>query len=228
MVSNRLNAVLFTLAGMLPGAALALVIVLYFWPEPPTPLPPEQIGAPQWLKERVYVDDDTKHEWTRIIIHHSATTGGNLETFHRYHRSKKWGGFAYHFLVGNGSHSKTGQLFSDDGEIEVGYRWRNQEIGAHCKYNNDDSVGICLVGNFQLPDNLPSDAQMRNLARLCAYLSLRYYIPPKRMFFHREMAKANTDCPGKNFPIKEFYRRLQRYIAEYRPYVNQMAGLNPD
>lgn len=217
------------LAGMLPGAALALVIVLYFWPEPPAPLPPEQIGAPPWLKKLVYVDDDTKRQWTRIIIHHSGTLGGNLESIDRFHRTtRKWRCAGYHFVIGNGSLSKTGQLFSGDGEIEVGPRWIKQEIGAHCKYNNDDSIGLCVIGNFHLDNNVPSDAQMQSLAKLCAYLSLRYYIPPKRIYFHREMDKANTVCPGKNFPIREFYRTLQRYIAEYRPYVNQMAGLGPD
>ena len=69
---------------------------------------------------------------------------------------------------------------------------------------------------------------MIGLARLCAYLSLRYYIPPKRMRFHRDMPGANTACPGEHFPIDRFYRVVQRYIAEYRPHVSDMVSVNPD
>src|SRR5262252_9271048 len=60
-----------------------------------------------------------------IVLHHSATHGGSATAFERNHRPRL-GGLAYHFVIGNGSGTA-------DGEVETGYRWRDQIPGPHTK-----------------------------------------------------------------------------------------------
>lgn len=138
--------------------------------------------------------------WRYIIIHHSATKGGNAERFGKYHASKGWGGLGYHFVIGNGSDS-------GDGEIEVGYRWKQQSKGAHAgsdEYNRY-GIGVCLVGNFD--EAVPTENQMRSLQRLVIYLLSQCGIAPSNILGHRDVRKSTT-CPGKNFPLEKFVKSV--------------------
>ncbi|MDB5332463.1 MAG: N-acetylmuramoyl-L-alanine amidase [Phycisphaerales bacterium] len=134
--------------------------------------------------------------WKCIVIHHSASEEGGAERFDEWHRKKGWDELGYHFVIGNGS--DTG-----DGQVEVGPRWGKQKWGAHCKtddeYYNQHGIGICLVGNF---NNHPPDAkQMQSLARLVAFLSREFQIPPSRIYTHGGVT-GKTECPGKQFNLE--------------------------
>ena len=65
-----------------------------------------------------------RRKWTDIVIHHSATRSGSAQSFHEYHQSRGWDGLGYDFVIGNGHGSR-------DGQVEAGYRWREQKRGAH-------------------------------------------------------------------------------------------------
>jgi hypothetical protein len=133
--------------------------------------------------------------WKYIVIHHSATKQGNAAIFDNYHRNTKGmkDGLAYHFVIGNGTKSK-------DGQIEVGRRWDRQIAGMHCFDNkmNQESIGICLVGNFDL--SVPTERQMQSLLKLIADLQAQYRIPKSNIRLHQEVDKRQTNCPGKKFP----------------------------
>ena len=98
-----------------------------------------------WLTG-IEVPNLARARWKHIILHHSATPNGNAAIFDRYHREARHmeHGLAYHFIVGNGTDSK-------DGQIEIGPRWTGQLRGGHVKSEayNEDSIGVCLVGNFE-------------------------------------------------------------------------------
>lgn len=137
--------------------------------------------------------------WTAIIVHHSATETGNAAIFDRMHREENhWDGVGYDFVIGNGSNS-------DDGEVEVTFRWQEQIPGAHCggtpnNWANIDAVGICLVGNFDY--GVPTAKQLQSLTKLIRFLQQRYKIPTDRIYGHRNTPGAHvTDCPGKIFPM---------------------------
>src|SRR2546423_1565105 len=125
--------------------------------------------------------------WKWIVIHHSATHSGGAATFDRMHREKGWDELGYHFVVGNGTDTRNGQ-------IEVGPRWGKQKWGAHAKTAdnryNDFGIGICLVGNFDV--DRPTDDQMKSLSKLVAYLMKTYHIPPDRVLGHGDTKP--TDC----------------------------------
>ena len=135
--------------------------------------------------------------WTAIIIHHSATDNGDAAIFDKWHKEKNWEGIGYDFVIGNGTDSA-------DGQVEVTYRWRNQETGAHCKtpnnWANEEGIGICLVGNFN--ETMPTNRQMQSLLELVRFLQNRYRIPKSRIYGHKNTPGARvTDCPGRNFPM---------------------------
>ncbi len=142
-------------------------------------------------------------DWQAIVIHHTASHSGSVESIHQVHQQRKdaagnpWRGIGYHFVIGNG-HGM------EDGEVEATFRWREQLEGAHAGVSryNQQGVGICLVGNFD--DRLPTEAQLAALKRLVAWLSQEYDIPVQQVKGHGQL-KA-TACPGKYFPMHELTR----------------------
>ncbi|CEP67902.1 N-acetylmuramoyl-L-alanine amidase domain [Moorella glycerini] len=119
-----------------------------------------------------------------IVIHHSGTPNGNVAIFRDYHiHNKGWADIGYHYVICNGNGGP-------DGEIQEG---RNIFFtGAHASGRNNDSVGICLVGDFI--QGKPTSAQMLALYGLIKDLMRRYPITPDRILAHKEVDQ--TDCPG--------------------------------
>ncbi|MCK5707409.1 MAG: N-acetylmuramoyl-L-alanine amidase [Candidatus Aureabacteria bacterium] len=141
--------------------------------------------------------------WRYIVIHHSGTKIGNLKIFDNYHRSRGMkNGVAYHFVINNGTAGR------GNGQIEVTSRWKRQIHGGHCRQNwvNRTGIGICLVGNFD--KTYPKRNQIRSLVSLIKLLRKRYFIPISNIQGHGHLNGEKTNCPGKNFPIKEVKKML--------------------
>jgi hypothetical protein len=190
---------------------------------PPTPLPPtpkpvedtnaaaSKLGVPvKWLPPK-----EKEHNWSAIIIHHSASDKGNAAYFDKEHKSRlddagdAWIGVGYDFVIGNGT-------LSGDGEVEPTFRWQQQLVGAHCKtadnWANTYGIGIVLVGNFDY--SLPTNRQMKSLTKLVWYLKNRYNIPTEDIYGHGSTPGTHaTDCPGKLFPMAKFKQQLSSDIA---------------
>lgn len=147
-----------------------------------------------------------------IIIHHSATTQGDAETFRKNHKAKGWRDIGYHYVIGNGT-------YSGDGEVEIGRT--EAEDGAHCSADgmNRKSIGICLVGNFD--KQKPTPAQMEALERLCKDIMAQYKIPVSKVLGHGEVDATN--CPGKNFDMATFRKRLEGKPVEKKDYEGHWA-----
>lgn len=139
--------------------------------------------------------------WKYIVLHHTASESGDVESIDRIHRQRKdsqgrpWRGIGYHFVIGNGQPMA-------NGAIEPTFRWQQQLAGAHSgdRPHNDSGIGICLVGDFT--EHAPSEEQIASLQRLIKVLRERYQIDSKHVLTHREI--RDTECPGKRFP----YRRV--------------------
>ncbi len=67
--------------------------------------------------------------WQYIVLHHTATDAGDIETIDEAHRKRTdssgrpWLGIGYHFLIGNGHPMP-------DGLVEPTFRWHDQLHGA--------------------------------------------------------------------------------------------------
>lgn len=162
----------------------------------PVQLSPQQIqpvGPQSW-----YPPKSLERRWQAIVIHHSATSYGNMAIFDQWHREgNHWEGVGYDFVIGNGTDSA-------DGQVEVTFRWTQQMTGAHCKtpgnWANENAIGICLVGNFDV--SVPTRAQMQSLEKLIQFLSARYHISPDRIYGHKTTPGARaTDCPGNHLSL---------------------------
>lgn len=138
-----------------------------------------------------------------IVIHHSATHGGSAAAFERNHRARL-GGLAYHFIIGNGSGS-------EDGRVEVGYRWRDQLPGPHTKNQavNLESIAVCLVGDLEA--SAPTKSQMAALLDLLEKLCREGHIPADRIRSHREV-DGETLCPGRGLPIGAIREVMSRRL----------------
>lgn len=135
---------------------------------------------------------------TRIIIHHSLTKDGrevSWDAIRWYHtHTNGWNDIGYHFGI---------ELVNAHYEILMG-RMMDQ-IGAHAKGHNHNSIGICCVGNFDLAP-VPQ-VQLDRLVDLTQSLMRVFSIPADRVHRHHEFAAYKT-CPGKMFQWGEFKTRI--------------------
>lgn len=125
-------------------------------------------------------------EINSIIVHHSATGAGNVDSFRRYHMDSL--GFAdvgYHHVITNGNGGP-------DGQVQPGRPEQTQ--GAHAKGANQHSIGICLVGDFTAGQ--PTAKQFRALVEKIAELK-QHYPGIKNIWGHKEAPGVEpTACPG--------------------------------
>jgi len=125
----------------------------------------------------------------KIIIHHSLTKDSKTvswDAIRKYHTNVlKWKDIGYHYgieRVGNSYAILRGRSL--------------MEAGAHTKYHNVDSIGICLVGNYDLTE--PNNEQLEVLNELCYFLIKTFGLSINSVFFHREFNTHKT-CPGSKF-----------------------------
>lgn len=175
--------------------------------------------ATQWLKNNSFLPDKTTtcdydklteppdkevyspiEDVKYIVIHHSATASGNAACFRALHRGVfGWDDIGYHFVIGNGT-------YSEDGEVEKGRPIT--VIGAHSRGNNRDSIGICLVGNFEITK--PTGKQLTSLGHLLKELTPHISLTEDCIKLHRNMKGNKTLCPGKNLPMSLVLSTLNR------------------
>jgi N-acetyl-anhydromuramyl-L-alanine amidase AmpD len=160
-----------------------------------------------------------ERDWKTIVMHHSATRGGDVATIdaeHRKHRDRSgnpWLGIGYHFVVGNGQKMA-------DGEVQATFRWHKQLPGAHAgnRDHNDNGIGICLIGNFdQAP---PTDRQVAAARGLVKALADRYSITRDGLVRHSDVHA--TLCPGKLFP----WEPLRSELAAGQPTLDEQNWKN--
>jgi hypothetical protein len=182
--------------------------------EPPPPPPPVKRSWWPWSRQPANYRYLTaanidairrapvqRARWKFVIVHNSGTRQGSARVFDYYHRHvrRMRNGLAYHFVIGNGTSTRNGQ-------IEIGERWIRQMRGGHVHsdYMNNIGLGICLVGDFNRDQ--PTRAQLEACEELIKYLQERCGKMQVRP--HREVNPPRwaTDCPGDAFPYGWFGR----------------------
>jgi N-acetylmuramoyl-L-alanine amidase len=148
------------------------------------------------------VHSGKRPDWRYIIIHHTATDGGNLASIDRGHKRRGWEGIGYHFLINNGTSG------TRMGEVNPTYRWKQKLTGHHCSASdmNLKGVGVCLVGNFS--DYTVPTRQLESVIHVVRTLQQKLKIPKSRIIMHGKVTGAATECPGKLFPWESFIRRV--------------------
>ena len=125
-----------------------------------------------------------KRKITEIIIHCSATREGQHFTaadIDRWHRAINYDCIGYHFVI----------LL--DGTIERGRPL--EQIGAHCKHHNKQSIGICYIGGLDAngdPKDTRTPAQREQLRRLVQQLMEQF--PAATLHGHHDFAAKACPC----------------------------------
>ncbi len=120
----------------------------------------------------------------KIILHCSASDAKNqtAKMIDGWHRARGWDSIGYHYFI------------RKNGLIEGG-RYV-EEVGAHVRGQNTNSIGICLAGDMRF-----CSAQFRSLEALL--LSLQRVYPEANVYGHNEFTDKKT-CP--NFAVSRFKR----------------------
>lgn len=165
----------------------------------------QKLLIPRAGQQRSVVPLYSSRSWSYIVIHHTASEAGNALTVDRAHHTRGFmDGLGYHFLIDNGT------LGKGEGQIEAAPRWIKQMNGAHCNAAgmNENGIGISLVGNFS--ETRVPERQLESLVFLVNLLRNHYHISPDHILRHGDVPGKNTECPGLNFPWREFKKRLSR------------------
>jgi len=135
---------------------------------------------------------------SHIIIHHSLTDDG---------RTVSWDAIRWYHVKTNGwtdiGYQAGIELIGSRYEILMGRMLT--EAGAHTVGMNEKSIGICMVGNFDLAP--PPAAQFDLLVRFTRSLMEIFGIPIENVKRHADYAPKS--CPGTQFPWEQFLGRLQ-------------------
>ena len=132
-----------------------------------------------------------------IIIHSSAVRPyqeSGVSEIDRWHKARGWkNGCGFHFVIRR------------DGTIELG-RPLSME-GAHCKYHNRHSIGICYEGGLDMegrPCDTRTRAQRQAMRQLLGQLHSQF---PKALIMGHNVFAPSKVCPGFNAAAE--YRTLQ-------------------
>ena len=150
----------------------------------------------------------------KIVVHHEAGSNG-FYGVNEYHR-KLWNfRSSLGFYIGY-------QYYID----KTGKTWQGRadnETGAHTIGQNDNSIGICLEGNFN--NVRPTPPQMIALKNLINKKMTEYSIPPANIAGHRMF--ANKDCPGRlvsESELKALFTPNLSYIQTMIIRIQQMLA----
>lgn len=126
---------------------------------------------------------------TYVVIHHSAVPGEchtnkqcsksvkGIQNFHM--DEQKFSDIGYNFLIGG------------DGRVYEGRGWEVR--GAHCPKYNGNSIGICLIGNYE--EKLPIERMLEVARELIRFgVANEHVVPDYRLIGHRQ--GRDTECPG--------------------------------
>ena len=132
----------------------------------------------------------------KIIVHCSATREGQnipVETIRKWHvDGRGWSDIGYHFYI---------DLY---GEIHKGRDIA--KIGAHCKGQNRNSIGICYCGGVEADGKTPKDTRLdcQKDALNAVLRTLKAMYPEAIIHGHRDF--SNKACPS--FDATEEYKNL--------------------
>ncbi len=132
----------------------------------------------------------------KIIVHCSATREGEnipVETIRKWHvEGRGWSDIGYHFYI------------DLEGEI---FKGRDiAKIGAHCKGQNRNSIGICYCGGVESDGKTPKDTRLdcQKDALNAVLRTLKAMYPEAIIHGHRDF--SNKACPS--FDATEEYKNL--------------------
>jgi ssDNA-binding Zn-finger/Zn-ribbon topoisomerase 1 len=149
----------------------------------------------------------------RIYLHCSASDWGEKEEIRRWHLQRGFSDMGYHFLICN--QYPTYSSLKDEkpkepfnGKLQIGRDI--EKPGAHVKYDNRNTIGICLVGT-----NKFTEKQFEKTQELLKELLQLTNLPIEAILGHYEYWTKRGEEPQKNCPnfdLEVFRERFRNYL----------------
>jgi len=122
----------------------------------------------------------------KLVVHHSASKKSTTKKsdIDSWHKQRGFSQVGYHKII------------EGDGKIVSG---RSEKLkGAHAKGTNHNSLGVCVVGNFE--NEIPSDVQIISVIKVLVEWCKKYELTSTDIYGHGNISgtTTKTSCPGKN------------------------------
>lgn len=122
----------------------------------------------------------------KLVVHHSASARSSTKKsdIDLWHKQRGFAQIGYHKVI------------ESNGSIVAGRPEATQ--GAHAKGTNSDSLGVCVVGNFEKEH--PSPAQITSLISVLTDWCKVYKLNSSNIYGHTNVlgGTTKTSCPGKH------------------------------
>lgn len=129
----------------------------------------------------------------QIIVHCTDTPHSmkvDIDLIRHWHVNENgWADIAYAYYIDQNGELHLGRDLDNDGNVE-------DEIGAHARGFNRNSIGICLEGRNEF-----TSAQFDTLRELISDITSRHGINRKNIIGHCDLDSSKT-CPGFNVQQK--------------------------
>ena len=146
----------------------------------------------------------TRTPTQHCIIHHSASANSDTNTialvraFYLHHTQvNHWDDIGYNYLIGH-----DGTLVAGRDPLDSGIA-QDEVLGAHFCGKNSYTMGVCVIGNFQLEP--PTWAAIHTLERLLTWKTHKDGLDPLDSMMHKDILLpviaghrdgCSTACPG--------------------------------
>ena len=127
-----------------------------------------------------------------LVVHCSDTKNSenlNAIDIHKMHLGFGWDGIGYHKVI-----CRSGKV--ENGRPEY---W----VGAHVKSNNENSLGVCMIGRDRF-----TKKQFISLERVLKRWKSIY--PDAKILGHRDIGQTKKTCP--NFDVENWCKDKGIYI----------------
>ena len=132
---------------------------------------------------------------SKIVIHHSHDDNHTLQSIKNLHVfQNNWEDIGYHWII-----DKNGNLLQGRSETFQ---------GAHVFGHNENSIGICLIGN--LDEYKPTQKQFEILINFLKDKIKQYQLKPKNILGHNEFPNVTKTCPGKFLDLNEIRELIKK------------------
>ena len=145
-----------------------------------------------------------------LAIHHSEVSNQTVFDFNKWHTEHNgWHKISYHYVI-----DEKGIVYQCNNDDDLTY---------HVRGSNSDSIGICLIGNFDITDI--NECQLKNAEELVFDLCKKYALSASQILGHREFPGqlASKTCPGDNMSMDSFRLSIgKKLVANYDMEIHRL------
>ena len=161
----------------------------------------------------------------KIIIHCSLSNYGNTDIIRKWHMNeRKWSSIGYHYIIKNGYETSSdlrNERYDEDMNGVIENSLSPNIRGIHCKGQNTNSIGICLIGGtLKETRTYFTGEQLDTLILKVIELMTEYNIDIEKVYPHTKFSSYKT-CP--NFDV-ELFKSYIKGVLDYSVLFEHFTG----